>query len=93
MILRVYTIYDSKVEAYKTPFFARTHGEAIRMVTDAVFTDGHEFAKYAEDYTLFYMCEYDDETGFFLRENEAILTNLGCLQEFRRVEENNGDGR
>lgn len=63
MIHKIYTVYDAKAEAYLTPFFAMTNGLALRSFSDAVKDPEHPFCKYAEDYTLFLIGEYDDKTG------------------------------
>jgi hypothetical protein len=61
MIQKVYTVYDSKAEAYLQPFFATTKGLAIRSFSDAANKEGHNLNRYAEDYTLFEIGEWDDE--------------------------------
>lgn len=63
MILRIYTVYDSKVEAYMSPFYCRTDGEAIRAIVAQVRNPEHSFSKFPEDYTLFFMGEFDDQKG------------------------------
>jgi len=61
--MKIYTVHDSKAEAYLQPFFARSNGEAIRSFTQAINTPDHQFAKYSADYTLFEIGEFDDNTG------------------------------
>ena len=51
--MNIYTIYDSKAEAYLTPFFTDTDATAVRIFTSAATDEQHHFHKYAEDYTLF----------------------------------------
>ena len=77
---KVFSVYDSKVEAYHVPFFAPTVGAAIRMFADAVGDSGSQFAKHAEDYTLFLIGEYDDQHARL--EPVAALQSLGCALEF-----------
>lgn len=60
MILKIFTIYDSKAEAYLQPFFMKSVGEAMRAFEDAVNDDKHQFAKHIEDYTLFEVGVFDD---------------------------------
>lgn len=68
----IYTVFDSKVEAYLQPFFARTHGEAIRSFETAVSQPDHQFHRHAEDYALFYVGGFDDESGVL----EPVLAPL-----------------
>lgn len=63
MKLKVYSIYDSKAEAYLQPFFMANKGTAIRAITDILRQNDHQFTKYPEDYTLFELGEYDDSNG------------------------------
>jgi hypothetical protein len=63
MTQKVYTVYDSKAEAYLRPFFVSTKGLALRSMVDAVNDPQHPFNKYPEDYTLFEIGEWDDSNG------------------------------
>lgn len=65
MILRVYSVFDSKVGAYLPPIYFRSKGEAIRSFSSAVAKEDHEFCRYAEDYTLFELGEWDDSDAKF----------------------------
>lgn len=57
---KIFAIYDSKAEAYLTPFFMRSKGEAIRGLTACVDDPQHNFSKYAEDFTLFELGEWSE---------------------------------
>lgn len=63
MILQAYAIYDSKAEAYMQPFFVRNDGEALRGFMDGMDNEQSPFHKWPQDYTLFKLGRYDDETG------------------------------
>jgi len=65
MRLQVYTVYDKAVNAYMQPFYCRTKGEAIRSFTEACCDKKSNFFKYATDYVLMELGEYDDQTGLF----------------------------
>lgn len=91
MILKIFTVYDSKAEAYLPPFFSATRGLALRSFTDAVNTAGHAFNRYAEDYTLFEVGEFDDQHCTF--EIHAVCQPLGRAIEFLKLDipKANGD--
>lgn len=76
MIMKMYTVYDSKIGAYAQPFFMRNAGEAIRGFMEVIATPNHAFNKYPADYTLFEIGEFCDETGAVTQE-KAGYTNLG----------------
>lgn len=66
--MNIYTIYDSKAEAYLTPFFTDTDATAVRIFTSATTDEQHHFHKYAEDYTLFAIGEWDEKAGEIIPE-------------------------
>lgn len=61
--MRIYTVHDSKAEAYLQPFFAANDAVAMRYLETAANDSGHEFARHAEDYTLFEIGGFDETTG------------------------------
>lgn len=63
MKLKMFSIHDVKVGAYMNPFFARSSGEAERMFAAAVADKDSNFAKFPEDYTLFEVGSWDDQTA------------------------------
>lgn len=60
---KVYTIYDSKAEAYLAPLLQKTRGEAIRTFSDLVNNPETMFAKHPSDFTLFEIGEWDELKG------------------------------
>lgn len=74
-----FTIFDSAAGRYLDPFFCPSIEFAIREFRTAVNTEGHQFAKYPSDYTLFSIGIYDGETGLF-RSKEP--TSLGVAITF-----------
>lgn len=63
MILKIYSIWDQKGEIFNTPFYQRTHGEAERSFKQVVNDEKSNLCRYPEDYDLYYLGEYDDQTG------------------------------
>lgn len=63
MILKVYSIRDAKAEVFNTPFFQKTHGEAERSFRQLCNDEKSTVATFPEDYDLYYLGEYDDNTG------------------------------
>lgn len=77
----VCSIYDSKVEAYSQPFFARSLNEAIRLFTDHVNDPGSLVNKHPEDFSLYYVADWDDHNGMF---SDCDHRNLGLATAFVR---------
>jgi hypothetical protein len=80
MILKVYTVYDSKAEAFLQPFFSQSKGVAIRSFQEAVRDEKSNISKYPEDFTLFELGEYDDANSKFNLHNTP--QSLGVAVEF-----------
>lgn len=65
MMLKMFSVFDSKIKAYLPPFFQRTTGEAERAFSDAVNRQDSGFKAHAEDYSLFELGSWDDQTCKF----------------------------
>lgn len=78
MKLKMYNIYDSKVEAWNSPLFYRNRGEATRAFTEAVNDTKCYLNKNPEDYSFFETGEFDDSTGKVISypENHTIGTAI-----------------
>lgn len=63
MQLKIFTIRDTKGEIYHPPFYQRSHGEAERAFTQLINDPKSQISQYPEDYDLYYLGEYDDQTG------------------------------
>jgi len=63
MVLKVFSIRDSKGEVFNTPFFQKTHGEAERSFRQLINDEKSMVFKYPDDFDLYYLGEYDDHTG------------------------------
>jgi len=62
----VFAVYDAAAEAFLTPFFFDTKGQAIRSFSDACNTADHQFSRHGADYTLFHLGMYDSSKGMML---------------------------
>lgn len=80
---KLYTIYDQKAEIYLPPFCFPTHGAAVRAFTETVNDPQSNIAKHPEDYNLFYIGTWDDNSALF---EAASPANLGGGLEFKNNE-------
>jgi hypothetical protein len=76
VILKMFTIRDAKAEVFNTPFFQKTHGEAERSFRSACQDEKTNIFKYPEDFDLYYLGEYDDQTGKF----KPMDTPVHCVK-------------
>lgn len=63
MKLVMMAVFDSKVGAYATPFFARSKGEALRSFEDACRDEKLPFKSHPGDFSLYMVGEFDDNDG------------------------------
>lgn len=63
MITKIFSVYDVKTQAYMTPFFSATPGSAIRSFTDAAVNPDSIVAAHPEDFHLYEIGEFNDQTG------------------------------
>jgi len=75
MLLKIFSVYDSKVEAYIQPFYMNSTGAAMRAFEDTVNDPESALNKHPEDYTLFELGTFDDQTAqISLYESKKSLT-------------------
>jgi hypothetical protein len=82
MILKVYSVYDSKAEAYLSPMYFQSKGQAVRSFTEVANDKTSAIGKYPEDFTLFEIGDFNDSTcKFFLYDTPY---SLGVALEFTK---------
>lgn len=79
MILIVCAIRDSAINAYTRPFYVPAIGAAVRAFTDEVNRVDSDMHKHPEDYELFELGEFDEETGHI--ENRSEPRSLGRAKD------------
>jgi len=65
-MLLAFSIFDAAAEAYLPPMFMKTKGMAIRSFADAVNQEDSPFHQHADDYTLFLIGSFDEQSGLFI---------------------------
>lgn len=89
MMLKIYSIRDAKAEVFNTPFFQKTHGEAERNFRTICNDDKSTVNKYPDDYDLYYLGDYDDNSGKLspLDTPQHIIKAIQCVEtSSKRVE-------
>lgn len=77
---KVFSIYDSKAEAFLQPFFSPTAATAVRGFERAAQDESTDFHRYAGDYSLFEIGEWDQSQGTWIAHEAKI--NLGLASQF-----------
>lgn len=78
MKFKVFSVRDSKVDAFMRPFFAQTTGEGLRIWEDSVKSEGSGFQKHPDDYCLFEIGEFDSEKGLLSPLLQPMSLGLAC---------------
>ncbi len=65
MLLHAYSIRDTKVNTYNTPFFAKSEDDAVRSFTRLKMDPNSNVNLFPEDFDLYYIGSYTDQTGVF----------------------------
>lgn len=82
MIQKVFGVRDAKALAFLQPFFSVSVGAAVRAFSDAVNEDVKSpLGKHPEDYVLYELASFDDNTGEFVCTNPIKM--LGCGSDFK----------
>lgn len=61
--VQIFSIYDVKAEIFASPVFYPSTGAAIRAFADAVNKPGNDFNAHPEDFQLFHVGSFDEDTG------------------------------
>lgn len=82
MLIKVFAILDTKTGIYSHPIFLPTVGAMMRAWVDHANDPRSSICKHPEDYTLFCIGDYDDQTGKFI--NALTPESLGVAAEVIR---------
>lgn len=72
---KAFSIKDSKAEVYNPPFFKPTHGEAERTFRELANDEKTNVNKYPEDFSLWYVGNYNEQTGILEPKEPTHLHN------------------
>lgn len=62
-VLRIVVVKDRAVDCFGTPFFVKHPAEAVRSFSDEVNREGSTLAAHPDDYDIYMVGEFDDQTG------------------------------
>ncbi len=82
MILKMFSMYDTKADAFITPFFLHNEKMALRAIYDASTSPTHMFSKHPEDYALYLLGEFDDTNGQVVT---GLPHNMGLVSQIASV--------
>lgn len=82
MMSYVFSVFDSKPAFFGTPFIDQRKESAIRAFADAVNSPdpNNGFKRHPEDYSLFVLGEFDNETGELIPQIPKNLITASALR-------------
>lgn len=83
MKLSAFAVRDIKASGFAHPFFATTEGLARRSFADWCNDPNTPLSRHPEDYQLFQVGYFDDETGQLTSTNtpELLLSGSNCIEQ------------
>lgn len=82
-ILTIVAVKDRAVDAYNRPFYVPTIGAAIRSFTDEVNRNESEMNAHPEDYDLYELGTFCDQTGTFLPADGGVPRVISRAQDLK----------
>lgn len=79
MKFKIFSIKDHALDAYMRPWYAQSTGQAVRMFQDEINNPQSEMHKHPDDYDLYELGDWDEETAEF--------KNLGTPKQVARGKE------
>lgn len=79
MIKGVYSLYDKKAKIYMNVFTDVNDGTAIRQMQQACNQENSIISQYPDDYALFRITQWDDETGQLLAQKKSLVIEINQL--------------
>lgn len=86
MLLYAYTVKDAKAGTYGAPFFAANDAIATRSFLQAAADPNTTINAYPEDFSLFKVASFNDESAELKPRDPEFLTNAIVKQEINETE-------
>lgn len=75
MISQVYSVLDTKADAFAPPFFVHRDEVAVRAFRDAVLDPQHPMSRHPEDYKLYRIGTFSDSDARLTPEVPVFICN------------------
>ena len=86
MQFNVYAVFDTASGIYDRPFVMQSDGQALRAFGDIAVDAEHPIGKHPEDYSLFRLGMFNDNTGeISATGKECLATALEMVAASRKV--------
>lgn len=75
MFYGIFTVFDKKLTAYAQPFFSVNTATALRAFGDACQDQGSMLFQHPEDFQLYKIADYDDQTALIEPHNPVPIAD------------------
>lgn len=79
MILKAFSLLDTKTGMFNVPFFLAHEGQAIRSVIDLGQDMNTTVGRHPADFQLCYIGHFDDQTGIMTPEKAIVYGTVASL--------------
>ena len=79
MLLKLFSIYDTKADRYSQPFVAEHNADALRQFQQLANDDKTQIGQYPTDFILYSIGTFDTSNGQI---SSAERTHLGVASEY-----------
>lgn len=79
MIIKMFSIRDSKAEAFLQPFFSQNRNTAIRAFENTVNLSDNPMNQHPEDYHLFEVGSFDQASGEVIPSTQPVAV-MGAVE-------------
>ncbi len=80
-MMEMFSVHDMAANRFIDPFPALTIDTALRGFKEACMTEGHQFAKFPEDYALYHIGSFDPQNAAL---TPIVLHKVGMASSFTR---------
>lgn len=84
---KLYTVFDNKAALYLPPFGSNNHGTATRQFANAVLSDGHDFNRNADDFSLWCVGEWIAERAELVPAKPEMIASGAQILAAARAEQ------
>lgn len=86
MKLKMFAIYDNAAKAFLAPFVVATTEMCLRQFVKQLQGDpDHDFVRFGDQYVLYELAEWDNESGEIFDHGQVSLGSLQVLRNRVRV--------
>lgn len=73
----IFSVFDKKAGVYSTPFVSHSLATATRDFGSAVNDSSSQISKFASDYELFMVGEWDEDSGLIVSGSSPVFVVAG----------------